>query len=146
MDLRLLFPSLYLNAADLLSMPNGEITMTISKVTGEKLRRDGGGETKMRGIVWFEEMEERHARNPEKENKRFVLSANVNFKMISQGLGYGHMSEGWIGKRITLYATTGNYFGDPQKPCIRVRPTVPPPKQERELVAAQPAAQEPSLL
>lgn len=132
MDVRLLFPSLYLKTADLLTMPNGEITMTISKVTGEKLRREGGGDTKLKGIVWFEEMEERHARNPEKENKRFVLSAKVNMEMIAAGLGYGYESAGWIGKRITLYATTCNAFGDPNKDCIRVRPMVPPPKKAAE--------------
>jgi hypothetical protein len=34
---------------------------------------------------------------------------------------YGNSFEPWIGKKITIYPTTCNAFGDPKTPCIRVK-------------------------
>lgn len=34
---------------------------------------------------------------------------------------YGNDMTGWTGKKITLYPTTCNAFGNPNTPCIRVR-------------------------
>lgn len=34
---------------------------------------------------------------------------------------YGNDTEGWKGKKITLFPTTCNAFGNPKTPCIRVK-------------------------
>ena len=51
--------------------------------------------------------------------KELVLNA-TNAKTIRRVLGQNEMDD-WIGKKITIYRTTCNAFGDANKPCIRVK-------------------------
>jgi hypothetical protein len=51
--------------------------------------------------------------------KELVLNA-TNAKSIRRALGENEMDD-WIGKKVTIYRTTCNAFGDPKTPCIRVR-------------------------
>ncbi len=49
----------------------------------------------------------------------FILN-KTNARAI--GLAHGNEMNGWVGKQITIYATTCEAFGD-TVPCVRVRPT-----------------------
>jgi hypothetical protein len=53
-----------------------------------------------------------------KVKKEWVLNA-TNAKSIRRQ--HGNDMDEWSGKKITIYRTTCNAFGDPNKPCIRVR-------------------------
>lgn len=57
--------------------------------------------------------------------KKFALN-KTNGKTIAQL--YGNDTRAWVGKAITLYATTTT-FGRETVDCVRVRPVVPQPKQ-----------------
>jgi len=131
MDARLLFPNEYIGAADLKGQ---DVTLTISKMQVETLRTDKGEERKP--ILYFAEMEERHARG-QGENMRFVLNKTNNKKLMEL---FGYQTDDWAGKRITLYPTTCQGWGKTVD-CVRFRDKVPTAKD-----APQPAAQEPSLL
>lgn len=124
MDIRLLFPNQYISSADL---RDRDVTLTISCVKVDDLRTDKGSERKP--VVYFREMEARHRRG-EGENKRLVLN-KTNAKVIAKL--YGHETNEWAGKRITLYPTTCMAFGQ-QVECIRVRETAPaaPRQQQRK--------------
>jgi len=52
-------------------------------------------------------------------DKGFILN-KTNARAI--GLAHGNEMDGWAGKKITIYATTCEAFGD-TVPCVRVRPT-----------------------
>jgi len=105
MDYRTMFDSDYLGAWDL---PR-DVTVTIATVkagelTGEK------GRTAKKPIITF-------------VGKRKGMAANkTNCRIIAAM--YGTNTREWIGKRITLYATTTE-FGGKSVDCIRVRPQVP---------------------
>lgn len=60
--------------------------------------------------------------------KKFIVN-KTNSGLIAQATGE-LQAKNWPGKRITLYPTTVDAFGE-RWPCIRVRPTAPkpPPKQ-----------------
>lgn len=129
MDVRLLFPSLYIKAADLLDAQkrtgrNG-VTLTISRVTVDDLKTDRGTEKKP--VVYFREMEKRKAQG-KGENKRLVLNktnANAVAKL------YGYETEKWQGKPITLYPATCQAFGQVVD-CVRIREEAPPQQRQPE--------------
>jgi hypothetical protein len=54
----------------------------------------------------------------EKAKKEHIISRTVQKQIRAL---YGNDMDGWIGKKIILYPTTCNAFGDPKTPCIRVR-------------------------
>ena len=116
MDARLLFPNEYLCAAD---MAGKDVTLTISRLSQEALRTDKGDEDKW--VLFFAEMEERHRQNKKKINKRLVLN-KTNAKTIIKL--YGTETNNWIGRAITIYATTCMAFGQ-QVDCVRIRDRVP---------------------
>lgn len=89
-------------------LKNGHATATIAKVQGGKVGR--GQQASKKVLIHFEEVD-----------KRFVV--NVTNAQTIAGL-YGSDVREWVGKRITLYATTTT-FGKDTVECIRVRPTVP---------------------
>jgi hypothetical protein len=123
MDVRLLFPSAYVAAADL---KGRDVTLTISNLSiNEPLRAEGGTTTK-KHVVSFAEMDKR----PKEEQKRWVLN-KTNAKTISRL--YGTETDAWIGKRITLFPTTCQSFGETVD-CIRVKADVPAERkpQQRE--------------
>ncbi len=118
MHVRLLFPNKYLGAPDLRGK---DVTLTIHALASESLRTDSGDEQKW--ILHFAEMLKR----PENERKRLVLN-KTNAQQIAKTLGESD-TERWIGKRITLFATTCQAFGSTVD-CIRVRPQAPRQPQE----------------
>lgn len=111
MDVRLLFPSLYLSAPD---FRGRDAALTISRVVVEGLKTDRG--TEQKPVVFFEETRAKAQANGTKE-KRLVLN-KTNAKIIA-GL-YGFEVDHWRGKRITLYPTQCEAFGETVD-CIRVR-------------------------
>lgn len=87
-----------------------DVTVTISKVEAGTITGSKGKKDK-KPLVSF-------------EGKQLKLGLNkTNGKTIAAM--YGPNTDEWIGKRISLYATTTE-FGSETVECIRVRPKVPP--------------------
>lgn len=105
MDYRTMFDSEYLGAWDL---PR-DATVTIAGVKAGQLVGEKG-RTAKKPIITFQGKQKAFAAN--KTNCRTIAAM------------YGTNTREWIGKRITLYATTTE-FGGKQMDCIRVRPQVP---------------------
>lgn len=90
-------------------------TLTIDRVTGGELVGPGGKKSK-KPLCYF--------RNVPKP-----LGLNTtNCKTIAAL--YGNDTDGWSGKRITLYPTTTQMGGETVE-CVRVRPRIPPPPAQR---------------
>jgi len=115
-DVKLMFPSKYLRAADLRGC---DVSLTISKITRRVVRGKDGSDERLY-IVHFKEMQGR----AEDERKVWILSAKCNADMIASM--HGGNPHGWFGKRITLYPTP--WRGE--QLAIRVRPTVPQPSND----------------
>ena len=105
MHYRLLFPSQYLGAHDLMGK---DAVVTIDRVVVEELKTASGTERKP--VVHFV-----------KKEKRLVLNKTNGTTIAAM---YGNEVNGWTGKRITLYATTVSAFGK-ETEALRVRPTPP---------------------
>jgi len=105
MDYRTMFDSEYLGAWDL---PR-DVTVTIATVKAGQLVGEKG-RTAKKPIITFVGKTKGFAAN--KTNCRTIAAM------------YGTNTREWIGKKITLYATTTE-FGGKQMDCIRVRPQVP---------------------
>ncbi len=106
-DVRLMFDSKFIGAWDLMGQ---DVTVTIAKVVGgvvegEKGRRDRAPLVSLKG--W---------------DKPLVLN-KTNMKTV--GAMYGFKVKDWVGKRVTLYATTCQGKGGGIVDCIRMRPQVP---------------------
>ena len=123
MDARLLFPSLYIGAADLRGR---DAHLTISRVVQDDLKTDRGTEKKP--VIYFREMEARK-RAGKGEDKRLVMN-KTNMKAIGKALGTYETDE-WVGGRITLYPTTCVAFGQVVD-CVRVRDVAAPPPRNRK--------------
>lgn len=121
MDYRLLFPSLYIGAADLRGQ---EKTLTIRRVVVEELKTDRGSEKKP--VVYFEEVRDKADSS---KDKRLVLN-KTNAKTIAKVYDENEI-DNWVGKRITLFPSTVSVGGE-MRDCIRVRPTIPQPPKEKE--------------
>lgn len=119
MDARLLFPNDYLGAADL---QERDVTLTISRLVQEELRTDKGNEEKW--VLFFKEMEDRHAKDKKRRNKRLVLN-KTNAASIAKV--WGNETNDWTGRPITLFPTTCMAFGKPAD-CIRIREKKPKAK------------------
>lgn len=118
MHVRLLFPAEYLSHEDL-EAAGKDVTLTISSLDQEEVRGDKGKE--LRWVLSFHEMDERHRKDNTRPRKRLILN-KTNAKQIAQL--YGPETNDWAGKRITLYGTTCQAFGDTVG-CLRIRPQVP---------------------
>lgn len=110
MDARLLFPNEYLGAADLRGK---DVTLTVARLALEDLRTESGTERKP--VLYFVELEERAKKN--QINKKLVLN-KTNARSIMAV--HGTETNDWKGKKITLYATTCQAFGQTVD-CIRIR-------------------------
>ena len=107
MDVRSLFDNAYLYAYDL---QGRDVTVTIAKVTGGTLVGTGGKSNK-KPILFF-------------QGAKKGLALNItNARTIAAMYG-GFDSDGWVGKRITLYPTT-TQFGSQTVECVRIRPGIP---------------------
>jgi hypothetical protein len=110
MNMELLFPSLYLKAADLQELAAGrDVVVTIEKVVLDELVMRGGARKK-KGVI--------HLRGKE---KMLVLN-RTNAELIA-GM-YGRDTDAWLGKPIALYATRVG-FGRETVDAIRVREKAP---------------------
>ena len=114
-DYRSMYDKDYIGAWDL---QDRDVVVTITRVVAGQLTGQGGRKAK-KPVVYMKGTE-----------KGFALNA-TNGKAIAAM--YGNHVEGWVGKRIALYkSTTRNPNGDGEVECIRVRPTVPPPKKQQQ--------------
>lgn len=118
---KLLRPSDHLAAEE---FGGKEYTLTIKSVSRIDLEREDGKKERA-PVMAFEETP-----------KTLVLNG-INGRRIAKL--YGVAAEGWPGKRITLYPTTCNAFGNKETPCIRVRPEIPPPKGSKGAAAPLPS-------
>lgn len=107
-----MFPSENVCAEDL---GGRDAHLTIERVKMGTVKTDSGPEPMP--FIWFEE-----AKKPLGLN---VTNARTIAKM------HGVEATKWVGKRITIYPTTCDAFGEEDVPCIRIRKTPPPPKGQR---------------
>lgn len=115
----------YLFAFDL---KGRDVTLTIERVTAGELTALGGRKSK-KPLVYFKEG---------REKKPLAMNA-TNCKTVAAL--YGNDTDGWVGKRITLYPTTTTMAGETCE-CIRVRPTVPQQNTEKQPAPTDPAESE----
>ena len=119
-DYRAMFDGKYLGAWNLVDAQGEkrDCIVTIESVAAEKVVMEGGVSNK-------------------KPVLRFVgkelpfVCCKTNAKTIAAM--YGNDTTKWVGRRITLFATT-TQVGGQEKDCIRVRPSIP---QEKEAARAQ---------
>ncbi len=111
MHYELMFPSRYLRASDLRGK---DVTMTIATVRVEELTMVGGRKAD-KPVVYFDETRKR-AKDPDDE-KRLVIN-KTNAKTIAAK--YGTDTDGWTGKKITLYPAMVRFGGDTVE-AIRIR-------------------------
>ena len=99
---RLMYPSEYLNSADLMDR---EVTVVIQSVSMEDVPGPDG-KKKSKPVVLFQG-----------KQKRFPLP-----KCCAKAIAgkYGKDTEAWIGKKVVLYPTTCMAFGQ-EVECIRVK-------------------------
>ncbi len=105
-DYRGMFDREYLGAWD---VAGRDYTLEISRVVVAELTSEGNRKTR-KPVVYFKDAQKGLALN--KTNARTIA-----------GL-YGNDTRAWLGKRITLFATTTT-FGRDTVECIRIRPEVP---------------------
>jgi len=108
MHVDLLFPSLYLRAADLCGR---HTTVEIDRVTPEELTMRGGSK-KTKGVVYL-----RRPNNGEKLDKRLVLNRTNADTIVAM---YGSETDNWIGRSITLFPAKAS-FGRETVDAIRVK-------------------------
>jgi hypothetical protein len=108
-DYRSLFDREYIAAFDLAGK---DLTVTITRVEGRVLTSIRG--KSLKPVIWFE------------GNVRPLVLNKTNSKTVATL--YGNQTEEWIGKKITLYATTTTAGDQGVVDCIRVRPVMPSEK------------------
>jgi hypothetical protein len=105
-DFRTMFDKEFLYAFNL---QGREVTVEIERVKAGSVTGEGGKKSK-KPVCYF-------------KGKDKPLALNVTNCKVIAGM-YGTNTDGWIGKRITIYPTTTD-FGGKTCDCIRVRPGVP---------------------
>lgn len=95
-----------------------DVTVTIRKVVAGEITGQKGKKNK-KPIAFFEGKE-----------KGLALNA-TNCKTIAAL--YGNDTDGWVGKRITLFPTTTEMGGETVD-CIRIRPRIPPAEKAEALL------------
>ena len=117
-DYRGMFDREYLGAWDL---QGRDVTLTITRCVAGELTGSGGKKAK-KPLVYFKG-------KGGTETKPLALN-KTNGKLIA-GM-YGPDTTAWVGKKITIYATTTSFGGDTVE-CIRVRPGIPSGKADEEV-------------
>lgn len=125
-------PGDYLFAADLQDDSGGSIkaTVTIASVEQGRLPVKGTSRSEKKPVLTFVGRKKKFACN--KTNCSTIAAL------------YGNRTEDWVGKRITLFATTCNGISGGIVDCLRVFPAIPsaktaeapPEKQEAAPTAA----------
>lgn len=88
-----------------------EVTVEIEHVQWERFQsRDADSESRKMLVVYF-------------KGKELGLGLGANCNIDSMKRLCGKTCQGWVGKKVTLYPTTCNAFGDPNTPCIRIKAT-----------------------
>ena len=105
-DYRKMFDSDYLANWDL----DGDVTVEISKVVAGEVGGEQGRDKERKPILYF------------KGATKGMVGNKTNCRIIA-GM-YGNDTGEWVGRSITLFATTCDAFGDTVD-CIRVRPIAP---------------------
>lgn len=131
-DIETMYERLFLKAADL----DKDYTLTIEKIDQEVATTERGKELAV--VVYFKELKTKTVNYPDtltgrpvpviKEPKKFWLN-KTNGRTI-KGM-YGDVKN-WIGKKVTLYATTARGKGGQSVECIRVRSVVPTAERKSE--------------
>ncbi|MDF1703042.1 MAG: hypothetical protein P1V36_17980 [Planctomycetota bacterium] len=104
---KLLNPNDYLAAVEL----QQDVTLTIKSVQHEKLMRQDLRDPEIKPTLSFKETD-----------KRLVLGNRTNEDTVCKL--HGTDAAKWVGKQITVYATTTK-MGRDTVPCIRIRPNDP---------------------
>ena len=115
-DYRGMFDHEYLGAWDFAGRDH---TMEIARVVVAELTGDAGRRSK-KPVVHFKDTQKGLALN--KTNARTIAAL------------YGNDTRSWIGKRVTLFATTTT-FGRETVECIRIRPELPREKESTHAAA-----------
>lgn len=126
---RVFFDHDFISAIDLIDQETGKnlsAVVTIAAVAQGQLQRAGAAKKKRAPVISFVG-----------RTKKFVANT-TNCNVIAQM--YTPDTRAWIGKRITLYATTTT-FGRDIVPCIRVKPEIPPAKAADAKEVAEPPVQ-----
>lgn len=119
-DYRVLYDKEHIGAWDLAGR---DVTLTIESVKAGVLVGEGGKKAK-KPIIKF-------------VGKEKTFACNITNARTIAGM-YGPKTEDWIGRRITIYPTM-TQFGGKEMEAIRVRPTIPLPKEATDATA--PAAE-----
>lgn len=101
---KLLNPTEFLSSVEL----DGDLTLTITAVQHDKLFREGQRDPETKATVTF------------KGGRKLVLNRTNEDVIVRL---HGSDAGKWVGKQITLYATTTR-LGRDTVPCIRIRETV----------------------
>lgn len=107
----------FLEAADLMRAP-GPVEVEISAVVGPGVEKDARKKLIERPILSFTN-----------KHKRLILG-KVNARNMRAM--FGIKASGWVGKRIKLCVTYGDWFGQKNVPTIRIVCDVPMPWASRQ--------------
>jgi hypothetical protein len=106
----------YMGAIDLTDCPNGEVTLTIASITEKKVSNGRGESTNESVCAW-------------QEKGWLPMILNVTNKKVLVKLYKTKDTAKLVGKRVTIYAEHGRWFGK-DGDALRIRPVVPTaPKQ-----------------
>ena len=106
----------YMGAIDLTDCPNGEVTLTIASITEKKVANGRGESTNESVCAW-------------QEKGWMPMILNVTNKKVLVKLYKTKDTAKLVGKRVTIYAEHGRWFGK-EGDALRIRPVVPTaPKQ-----------------
>ena len=103
MHYRLMYPSDYLNAADL---HGKDVTVTIGSVTIEDVP-DPQGKKKKKAVVLFQG-----------KSKKWPLPKTCAKQLAKK---FGPDADGWVGKAIVIFPTTCVAFGEAGVECVLIR-------------------------
>jgi hypothetical protein len=112
-DFRSMYDSSWIYAFDL---KGRDVTVTIKEVRAAKIengRERGEKKTQRKPVLFFKES----------KDQRGLVLCKTNGKTIAAM--YGNDTDAWIGKRVTLFPTVTDAFGQSNVECIRIRPKAP---------------------
>ncbi len=92
-----------------------DVTVTIKEVRAAKVRGGVGSDKKeqRKPVLFFKEA----------KDQRGLVLCKTNGKTIAAM--YGNDTDSWVGKRVTLFPTVTDAFGQSNVECIRIRPKAP---------------------
>lgn len=106
----------FMGAIDLTDCPNGEVTLTIASITEKKVANGRGESTNESVCAW-------------QEKGWMPMILNVTNKKVLVKLYKTKDTTKLVGKRVTIYAEHGRWFGK-EGDALRIRPVIPTaPKQ-----------------